>query len=214
MEAYYQGTYRDQYGEEAIIIRNDGKDLWTTIRGVELVTRWFFDDVEMDEEKHPNPPPLAIFGTENVYWWTLTCSIPIPVVTDSGEICAPLIAKIEKTKTANEPYGQLYLTLILEINGQKYEHKDKFFFDDVLLKMQNKMPVGWYVKSCVNCYLSEPQPSGGPAFLNLGCFRRNRERLKWARSFNYSKPYIFQIWNEKPEEYKKSIFAMNLSRLC
>jgi hypothetical protein len=192
----YPATYRDQYGEESILIHNNGQEMRTTIRGVEIVTNWFFDDVEVDEV---NSARLAIFGREKGYWWTLKCEIPITIVTPAGEIETLLGAEIASEMIENNRHGQYDLTLSLTLNKQYYENMDNFFFDNVMFGLEKKLPAGWYFKTCVNCYLSEPQPGGGPAFQTWGCFRNHRERLEWARSLLYPKSGMFAIWKEKTQ---------------
>lgn len=196
MDVTYPATYRDQYGEESILIHNNGQEMRTTIRGVEIVTEWFFDDVEVDEV---NSSRIAIFGREKGYWWRLRCDIPITIVTFVGEVETLLGAEIASAMIENHRHGQYDLTLSLTLNEQYYEHKDRFFFDDVMIGLQKKLPAGSYFKSCLSCHWGDVQPGGGPAFGTMGCFRNNRERLEWARSFPNSKPYMFQIWtNEIP----------------
>lgn len=193
MDVYYQGIYQDQYGEETIVIHNDGKLMRMTVRGVELVTDDFFDTLINKQESSPTSP-IALLRSTNSYWWVLTCAIPVPVVMGNDERIVPLQVESTVTKTENVRYPQTHLTLALDLNGQVYEVKeeDSVFFDIVLLDLQRTLPLGHLA-----------------VFAQGGTGLNGRVTLLWGciRKVLFSK-----YGKTRRKRFRTSISATNLSR--
>ncbi len=177
----YPTKYRDRFGEEAIIIENDGKMLRTRIRGIELAGDDFKNlqsRIDMNSSRPTNVPIYHVeVDSPNPYTWsvlhscTLECEIPIPVVTSDGLVIGLLRAHIELANHDDENSDHL-LRLELSLQGHSFESSGTAgWFESELEEIQFALPQDTYIKACMNCALSEYNPFQSGGFTDLACFK-------------------------------------------
>jgi hypothetical protein len=99
--------------------------------------------------------------------------MPIPVVlgadTGSGEL------EIHLELGSQKPNGALdreLVSLMLDIRGQTFHSAGTSgWVEDELLSLQATLPIGMYLKACINCSHSDYSPYGHGSFGWMACFR-------------------------------------------
>jgi hypothetical protein len=171
----YLGWYSDSFGNEEVIIKNDGTTLTMLLRGVEFETNWIEDwepkHKTVDTENVLLPLKPTVFSDSFVLEnFVLDFLIPVLVVSPMTTINANLCVHFE-----TNPSGSIWLDL--DYASQQYRSKGRNFdFEEMLLAIQKDLPTSTYIKSCFNCAYSDYNPVGKPFFGGMMCFRTCKEK--------------------------------------
>lgn len=188
MDALYEGTYQDEYGEEAIAIRSDGKDLWTTIRGVEFTSQNLYEFEELVPDSATAFSLKSYSATPEIRILTgyrMEVDIPVTVVTNLGE--EEGIVHVTVTGNDKDPQSEVrvrdmtFPNPIPDFEGL-YEHL--------------KMPAGWYLKACITCAYSDYNPVGNDSFGGMLCFRNAKAAYRQVDS----KHALFDLMRPRQHE--------------
>jgi hypothetical protein len=159
VSSVYPARYKDRFGEESTSIRNHGKTVEMTVRGVE------FEGCDFDCLEPKGKPGLEhlssfTFLHGSLCFCVIEADVPVPVVTSSGIVDGLLNFQVELGEPL--PTGQMdreRLTLQLTVNGQTYVSDGKSgWFEDEMLDVQRKLPPGTFMKACINCAFSDYSP--------------------------------------------------------
>lgn len=176
----YQGKYVDKNGEEIIEIRNDGKTLWTEIRGVRFVGI-DFDFFEPDENFSQGQLNLFTLTNSNeLCECTIYCEISLLVLENNFEREAKLSMKLDLGKVTEK--GSIDKEdLLLTLKYQNFEFNSKGtsgWFEDELVDLQKQMPKGHRLKCCFGCAYSDYSVYGHGLFGDMFCFRNIKEKYR------------------------------------
>ena len=189
--ASYPAIYRDDYGEEAVILHRERAGFHTTVRGVDFDSS--YDLCLLEAQLDADSSQLATFtlnATKELRAYTLTFQMPVFVVSDNVDSETVLDFCLQHGE-ATAISGSLRVTLIW--NGLMLTSQGKTDWAEAELnQIQSQLPAGAYLKCCLNCAYSDYNPVGGP----LACFRDNREAYSQVKS----KSDIFRIWHTLTEE--------------
>jgi uncharacterized protein DUF6304 len=73
--------------------------------------------------------------------------------------------------------------LSLRVDEEEFHSTGKSgWFENELLDLQQALPNGTYIKSCINCGLSDYWPGGNPSFGGLLCFRDSKADYRQVKS--------------------------------
>jgi hypothetical protein len=205
----YPAKYRDQNGEVSTTIRNDGRTLTTVLRGVEFAG-------SAPDSMAPAPGQdaarVALFPLHrgSLCSCEIEFLIPVPVVVAGKTLPGVLRAHLQ----LGNPVPRGYLdpeTLRLELTGGK-----RWFvsagascrFEDELLDIQNQLPEGVYVKTCINCAFSDYSPYGSGTFGDMACFRDHGEEYLAVTS----KVDLLGIWDSLSGYVQETYLCPEFSR--
>lgn len=167
--ASYPARYRDAFGEEETLIRNNGEELRMTLRGVEFeggCLVWLPRDANLSQRSLFSIPGSALDN------FTLEFDVPVSVVSQNQILQATLHIQ------QREEDGDTRATASLDLMNQTF-HSQKELIDDfeVLLESLHKeLSQGMYIKMCFFCAFSGYSPYGGGGSFCLDCFRNDKER--------------------------------------
>ena len=205
----YPARYRDRSGEEQTTIVNDGHSLTMFLRGV----RFEGNDFDCFE---PSGPPgrdaLSLFSFLNgsLCSCTIEGDIPILVVTSAGTVNSQLTFELELGEPL--PTGQMdkeQLKLRLVVEARTYESTGKTgWFEGEMLDLQSQLPVGTFIKTCINCAFSDYSPYGHGLFGGLACFRENKQGYR-AITNKYD---LFKIWDTLTEFVQETYLCPDFER--
>jgi len=171
----YPARYKDKFGEESTRILNDGDSLTMMVRGVRFNGN-DFDGFEPQDVTGPAQLSSFTFLHGSLCFCVIEADIPMPVVTHSGIVDSLLT--FELTLGEPQPTGQMSqerLKLWLKVNDQRYSSEGKTgWFEGEMLKLQSKLPIDTFMKTCINCAFSDYSPYGHGLFGNMICFRANK----------------------------------------
>lgn len=207
----YPGRYRDQAGEEAITIENDGKKLRTVVRGVAF---WgsTFDSLEPSENQ--DPAKLASFELtclgKELSACTIEWEMPLTVVVDQKIEDGTLYARLELGRPLpNNARECENLQLELVVNEDRWQSsKGGGDFEIGLLAIQEQLPPGVYVKACINCAFSDYCPGGNDTFGTLACFRGDKQGYRSV----HSKADMFVLWKKLTEYVQETYLCPEFER--
>jgi len=189
----YPARYRDQHGEEATVIQNDGKSLRMTVRGITFVG-FSFDT--LDPECGADAARSAFFEFDHhaLSACVIEWQMDIPMVQGGECNTAELWGSIELG--SDKPgVGGVDLRLTLVHDGISYSSSGTSGgFEDELLEIQRQLPAGTFMKACINCAYSDYSPCGQQVFGDMMCFRNKKEQYLKVQS----KGDFFQLG--KPEQ--------------
>jgi hypothetical protein len=187
----YPARYRDRSGEESLSIRNDGKVLSATIRGVEF-RGGDFDTLEPTPGTDPDRLSSFTLQQNALCSCVIDVEIPVPVVTPHGVTHGELSAHLELGDPApNGGIDREYLSLRLRFGDRVLTSRGwSGWFEDELADLQRQMPEGTYLKACISCAFSDFSPMGHGLFGGLACFRGNRAGYRSVRT----KRDLFEVW--------------------
>ena len=116
---------------------------------------------------------------------TFEVKIPISIVNKEEETSAGVItAHVELGEPSS--IGGLDkedIKLDLEFNSWKIKsYGDSGWFEDELLEIQQQLPRGIYMKSCINCLYSDYSPFGYSSFGDMMCFRNIKDEYLKVKS--------------------------------
>jgi hypothetical protein len=192
----YPARYRDGSGEQVTAIRNDGRTLRMTVRGVEFSGEDFDAFAPSPREASAS---LASFTFQRgcLCSCTIDCEMPIPVVIGDRNDAGLLLVHLELGAPGSK--GGLEresLQLELQLQGARFLASGRSgWFEDELLEIQSQLPEGTHLKACITCALSDYSPAGHGLFGCLACFRRNKDAYRAVKS----KQDLFRIWDSRTE---------------
>ena len=209
MNADYQGMYTDRFGEETIIIRNDARVLRTTIRGVGF---WGYDFDGLSPDENTPREKLDSFNIQQGHLCScvIQCDIPMPVVTNEGLREGQLRVRLDLGEPAdNGGLDRETLNLSLSLEGSIFTSSGRSgWFEDELLELQAFLPMGMYMKACINCAYSDYSPYGHGLFGNLACFRGSKEEYLRVKT----KAEIFRVWETLTEYVQETYLCPEFRR--
>jgi hypothetical protein len=205
----YPARYWDRFGEERTSIRNDGKNLSVTIRGVDF-RGGDFDALEPPSEADSSLLTSFPLRQNALCPCAIDAEIPIPVVTPLGVTEGVLAVHLElgdPTPSAGIDRG--YLSPRLEFGDRALTSRGwSGWFEDELLDIQRPLPEGIYLKACINCAFSDDSPLGPGLFGGLACFRDNKGGYKAVQS----KRDLFGIWGTMTEFVQETYLCPEFER--
>lgn len=205
----YQGTYTDRSGVEPITIRNDGRVLRTTIRGVSFLGR-DFDGLSPEEGAPPEGLSSFTLQQGELCSCVIEFDMPVPVFA-GGEITeGRLHVRLDLGEPAdNGGIDRETLGLSLTVAGDTFNGGGKSgWFEDELSELQAALPEGTYMKACINCAFSDYSPFGHGLFGTLACFRDNKEGYLSAKP----KGDIFRVWGTLTEYVQETYLCPEFRR--
>ena len=209
MTTTYQARYKDSFGEEAVMILNDGETLTMCVRGVRFRGN-DFDGFEPQDVSDSAQLASFTFLHGCLCFCVIHADIPVPVVTPTGIVDGLLTFELELGEPL--PRGQMdreRLMLQLRFDGQRFSSKGSSgWFEGEMLDIQGQLPSGTFMKSCINCAFSDYSPAGHGLFGCLACFRGNKAGCRCVSC----KKDLFAVWATMTDDSsKKRIFARSLS---
>ncbi|WP_265593590.1 DUF6304 family protein [Verrucomicrobium sp. BvORR034] len=194
-----KAIFRDQRGEESIIIHSTGSALMTTIRGIEC-SGWGFDALT---------PAIATdlfhLSLGDICGCTFNILMPVRLQAPDGLRQADLQAEV-------------VLGLPVERGGLDREdievslHQPEFsirstgvsgLFEEELRSLTEQLPAGFSLECCITCGLSDYSPAGQGAFGCLACFRDVADEYRLVKS----KADIFRIWKRKTDDVQETHYC-------
>jgi len=178
---YYDGTYTDARGCEAIAFLNDGETLRVTIRGVEFAGSDFDGLAPVPGSADPSGFTLQ---RGELCACSFAFDIPIPVVADEAEIPGRLHVELELGSPApNGGLGREKLKLTLEYGEHRVTSSGSSgWFEDELVEIQRRLPTSVFIKACINCLYSDYNPAGHGLFGGMMCFRNIKAEYLQVKS--------------------------------
>jgi hypothetical protein len=209
LKSIYEGRYRDRFGEAPLTIRNDGRELRASVRGVEFRGR-DFDGLSPAEGTPEEKLASFILHHGDLCACTIECDIPVPVVFAGEAREGTLHVSLELGEPrADGRLDRETLRLSLLVGGGLFEGSGRSgWFEDELLEIQAALPEGAYVKACINCAFSDYSPYGHGLFGWLACFRDNKDEYLSVRS----KADLFRVWDTLTELVQETYLCAEFRR--
>lgn len=202
----YPAVYRDRHGEEHTVLRNDGKNLAMTVRGVEF-TGQALDDFEPATGTDPVLLNLFTFNqhstdTMELCDFEIVYTMSILMVAHGQDTTGILTVQLVLgAPTERGSLGREHLNLNLCYEGQTYSSRGTSgWFEDEMLHLQAALPEGVSLKACITCGLSDYSPYGHGMFGSLTCFRDNKEVYRKVSD----KIGLFLIWDTHTESVQET----------
>jgi len=193
----YKATYKDKRGTGDIIVKSDGRLLYTTIRGIELYGGDFDQLAAEVIDKDKFDYEMFADGSGDITNFLLTITYPIQFYNalsnqiSTGSLVANIVVG-EDTTIKGLDHELTGLTL--KISSDTYTVNKKLeWMEDALILLQKQLPVNIYLKTCLSCKYSNYSPYGGGMFGSLYCFKNIKEQLT---SLN-DKTDLFNIWTKE-----------------
>ncbi|HEU4404403.1 MAG TPA: DUF6304 family protein [Polyangiaceae bacterium] len=208
-ERSYPALYQDDQGVEAVTLRNDGKALRVTVRGVE------FRGVDFDALE----PVAGVEAAERAGFclsqgalcaceleFTMTLPVETPGAT---RVCELRVALTFGRPASDGALEREELLLELRFEGRKLRSSGKDgWFEDALLGLQRQLPEGAYLRACIGCAYSDYNPAGHGLFGGLACFRDNKAAYRAVRD----KRSLFAIWDTMTEYVQETHLCPEFER--
>lgn len=202
MIVHYPATYRDEFGEEKVIIQNDGKILSFALRGIEFKGK-NFHSFRISDETHQSESHSFNLYLGELCGYAIDCDIPVWLVSNTEVVKMHLRVHVEYGKpdeSSSVNYEVLQLTF--EHHGQLYQSGGKNLygtFDEQLTELNDALPTSMYLKVCWNCAFSDYYPSGSAMFGELACFRNTKDKYRQVKS----KIELIQLWDKRAEDVQE-----------
>ncbi len=169
----WNAVYRDAEGSAALIIETSDGELRTVLRGV-IHTGIDFDDLDFVDAE-------------------LDVDFPVTLVENASPPC-------DAISRAHLTFGRphlphLYFTLHVGHDEVARSHGREGWFENELLDLQERLPQGAYLRTCLKCGLSDYSPYGTMMSGSLACFRDNAEAYRAVND----KQSLFAIWDSNTE---------------
>ena len=210
MNADYPTRYRDRHGEVATVIRNDGKRLSMTVRGVEFRGS-MLDDFEPVGVVEPAAASFPL-DAGSLCSCDIEFEMPLAAVVRGVATEGVLSVRLELGDPRPLPRGGIdreVLTLALSIDGQVYRSAGTSgWFEDELLDLHRQLPEGVAMKACITCAFSDYSPYGHGLFGGLACFRDNKSGYLACRG----KAGIFAVWGTMTEFVQETYLCPEYER--
>jgi hypothetical protein len=198
MPVTYPALYTDVFGRERTIIENDSKLLRMYLRGVEFVTRDFYNFRPANKYSELQLASIDLFEGD-LCSYSLECDIPVWVTNNQSTYQTLLHVHIEHGKPAE---GHDILQLTMNIEDQTYRSSGRLqydSFDEQLTELAKLLPKGFHLKICWTCAFSDYNPSGSGAFGRLACFRNTKEQYLQTRTKND----LNALWDIRAEDVQE-----------
>ena len=200
MLAQYPATYRDVYGEEKIVIENDGVNLRTTIRETKLVA-YDPDSFSPIGASSPELPTRLPLYFNDLCSYALDFDIPVGVVADDRLNAGVLhlrydIGDPRGDGLLNRGLDREDITASLAYNSFTFTtSKNHDFLENAIAEVQAALPNGAFLKVCLNCVFALESDMGCGDFASLGCFRDVKEEARQVRKMFD----VYPLWKRKTE---------------
>jgi Family of unknown function (DUF6304) len=168
----YPANYSDDRGSESTSVVNDGETPRISLRGLEFAGS-DFDSLEPPKEA--TVEQLGRFSLNNgcLCSCRIESRIPVPIIDCGSQVVGALSVELVLGDPA--PTGSLdreQLRIVLEYGDQQYAGPGTSgWFEDELLAIQARLPVGVFMMACINCLYSDYSPAGHGMFGCMMCFR-------------------------------------------
>jgi len=230
MSATYPAIYRDEQGEEEIVIENDGQSLRMVVRGVEFISAPFgsFDSMTPTAQIEASLASFTLDSYRDLIAATLIFEVPMPLVTDADTVVSTLTVQIDlegagPREEAARNWADPRITL--SVGDNQYASAGGWgCFEMGLLRIQQQLPSNAYMKCCFNCAFSGYNPAGNGLW-GMFCHRNHKEEYvqannkpDWFRLNRDAAGYVqeihlcpeFQRWNGETG-YRDELFVNRLS---
>lgn len=197
----YPARYKDRFGKQQTTILNDGKTLTMVLRGVQFQG----DDFDSFTTKDtPFSQHLASFTFLHGHlgFCVIEADIPILVMTPLGIVNGLLTFELKLgTPLATNQMNREQLKLRLTANEQTFYSAGKTgWFEGEMRDLHGRLPLGMFMKTCINCAFSDYSPYGHGLFGNLICFRANKTGyLALPSGEDFSKDDYFDVMDTVSE---------------
>ncbi|MBK9031487.1 MAG: hypothetical protein IPL61_09155 [Myxococcales bacterium] len=210
--AGYPARYRDAHGGEDTAITNDGATLRMVVRGV----AWSGRDFDTLSPAPETPADrLASFAVHDgcLCQCEIACDIPQTVVDADGASAATLTLELGLGAPAhNGGIDDVRVRLTLAwARGRVAGSGRSGWFEDELLEIQRQLPVGAYVRACINCLYADYSPSGHGLFGDMACFRNVKAEYLAVRSKKAFWPVLARAERSVQETYHCDEFARRVA---
>ena len=191
----YNATYKDAFGTEEIVIKNDGKTLSFTIGDIHFEGEGFngFEITNINELKNEDVErftfnQIQILNQDRFAYDLCNCAFEIimPItfirVENNEEFNVDTVVTYDLGKPAkNGGIEHEKIAIFLEIDGKNYQANGGWFEDvfDMLGKAFNNK---YKFKNCYGCLFSDYSIYGSDAFGTLMCFLKQKEAYLQART--------------------------------
>jgi len=202
----YTATYQDKRGTEAIVIKSDGSQLETTIRGIN-VDGSDFDQLTADKiDTTKFDYNMFADGAGDITNFQLTIIIPIQFYnslsnqTFTENLKAHIVVGEHTTIDGldHELNGLTLKTSFGEFGvAQKLE-----WMEDALIMLQDQLPENIYLKTCLSCKYSNYHPVGNGMFGSLCCFKNHKEELEQV----HDKYDLMDVWSHDKVQNQSLFF--------
>jgi len=196
----YPALYRDDFGEERTVIKNDGDKLRMTLRGVEFIA----DDP--DSFSPVGTPPAELLLRLPLYFgdlcsYTLSFDISVHVVSDESVFDGTLHLRYDMggpsgDGSVNRGLEREDITASLMYEGQVFATSKSYsFLEEAMAEIERLMPAIASMKICLSCAFGLESDFGCGGFAGLGCFRDEKEEVRQAK-------HIFDVcrlWDRKTQ---------------
>lgn len=205
----YLGNYADRFGSETITIHNDGRVLRTMIRSVAF---WGYAFDGLSPEENTSPEKLTSFTLQqgDLCSCIIECDIPTPVEAGKEIIEGRLHVRLDLGEPADTGgLDRETLNLSLVVGDTIFAGSGRSgWFEGELEELQSALPVGTYIKACINCAFSDYSPYGHGLFGSMACFRDNKEEYLSAET----KDDIFRVWDTLTEYVQERYLCPEFQR--
>ncbi|WP_299602989.1 DUF6304 family protein [uncultured Aquimarina sp.] len=210
---HYKTTYQDKRGTEQIVIKSDGSEMVTTIRGINFDGP-DFDQLTADKIDHEKfDYQMLADGSGDVTNCSFLITIPIKLYnTTSKELFEENLDAyivVGDDTTINGLDHELN-SLTLHTSFGKFTVEKKLeWMEDALIALQNQLPAHIYINTCLSCKYSNYSPYGNGMFGGIYCFKKIKEQLKSL----HDKTDLFSIWTKEAMD-KGDIFSVQETFDC
>ncbi len=205
----YPAWYHDRFGEVATTIRNTGKELHMTLRGVEF-TGWMLDDWEASKSADALLLQQFILQNRELCDFVLEFVLPIPILFHTEQLQGLLhVHLMLGLPTPNGGVDREILCLRLDVADCSFSSQGKSgWFEDELLDISHQLPEGLYLQTCFGCAFSDYHPVGHGLFGDLACFRDNKQHYLAVTS----KYELMKLWHTHTESVQETYHCDEFAR--
>ncbi|CAG0989060.1 hypothetical protein ANRL3_02646 [Anaerolineae bacterium] len=186
MYATYNAIYQDKHGEEkaTIQLEKDGHGLTLVVRGVEFRGYSFRHIIPNPDTPNQSLELFSIDEDKRLHSFNVVFEIETLVIHRENEIPGKLRANcIVNSSEADYDYLQLALTFG-DLSVQSSGGDDGF--EDALREIAANLPVGTYIKSCINCRFADFEPFCNSGLMGeLACFVKSKDKFIVNRGKSY-----------------------------
>lgn len=187
----YPAVFTDRWGQVETVIVNDGQEFSVVLRGILFAGR-SPGDLEpagplTDTAHHCDLHHGALCS------YTIEWRMPIQVaLSDAEPITALLHARLVLgDPSPNGGIDREEVTLALHLpTGVVETTTPHGWMEDALLNLQNQLPDGMRLRSCITCAFSDYNPAGNDFFGTMACFRDHKADYRAVST----KRDIFALW--------------------
>ncbi len=178
----YPCTYTDLKGSEQIMLRNNGQQICTTIRGVNFKGSEFealdpdeeADDTLLEQFSDFEYSTLNGGKGRSLFNFRLDFVMPLPILTHSKLVTGDLRVhmRLGDDIERDPAYEVDYLKLWLDYEDVHLEaRKESGHFEIDLNDIMTQLPNSDSIQTCINCQWSDYSPYGSGMFGTMMCLR-------------------------------------------